>query len=51
MAALGEPKQIHTYADGFHMLLHDRQRETVFNDILRWVSSRPQATPVAGPAR
>ena len=49
MAALGEPKQIRTYPEGFHMLLHDRQRETVFKDILRWIEVRPQATPVAGP--
>ena len=51
MAQLAEPKQTHVYADGFHMLLHDKQRETVFKDILEWMDAQPHPMPVAGPTR
>ena len=50
MATLGQPSEIRTYADGYHMLLHDLQREKVFADIMDWLERQPVTTPVsAGP--
>ncbi len=34
------------YSEGYHLLLRDRQRETVLKDILSWVSDREAALPL-----
>lgn len=48
MAALSQPNRIEVYPQGYHMLLHDKQRETVYADIMDWISEQPVAAPVAG---
>ena len=37
MASLTSPNKQVIYEKGYHMLLHDLQRETVYRDILRWI--------------
>lgn len=52
MASLtGSNKQV-IYDKGYHMLLHDLQRETVYRDVLKWVDRSKVATlePAQRPA-
>lgn len=37
IAALGARAEVHEYPGGYHMLLRDLDRQTVLNDIVRWV--------------
>jgi alpha-beta hydrolase superfamily lysophospholipase len=37
VAALGTRAEVHEYPGGYHMLLRDLDRQTVLNDIVRWV--------------
>jgi alpha-beta hydrolase superfamily lysophospholipase len=48
MAALSQPNRVEVYPQGYHMLLHDKQRETVYADIMDWIDGLPVAAPVAG---
>ena len=48
MAALSQPHRVEVYPQGYHMLLHDKQRETVHADILDWLGERRVAMPVSG---
>jgi alpha-beta hydrolase superfamily lysophospholipase len=48
MAALSQPNRIEVYPQGYHMLLHDKQRETVYADIMEWIGEQPVAMPVGG---
>ena len=47
MQAIQAPKKLIKYDKGFHMLLHDLQREKVFADILSWTMQEQVATPVS----
>lgn len=47
MASLTAPNRQLVYENGYHMLLHDLQRETVYRDILEWVGHDKVATPVS----
>lgn len=47
MASLTAPNKQVIYENGYHMLLHDLQRETVYRDILEWVGRDKIATPVS----
>ncbi len=47
MASLTAPNKQVIYDKGYHMLLHDLQRETVYRDILNWVGHDKIATPVS----
>jgi len=47
MASLTSPNKQVIYEHGYHMLLHDLQREKVYLDILRWVDRDKQVTPVS----
>ncbi len=47
MASLTAPNTQITYKHGYHMLLHDLQREKVYRDILRWVEGAELVTPVS----
>ncbi len=47
MASLTSPNKQVIYENGYHMLLHDLQRETVYRDILEWVGPHKIATPVS----
>jgi alpha-beta hydrolase superfamily lysophospholipase len=47
MAAITAPNRLIEYDNGYHMLLHDLQREKVYRDILQWVDEQPVAIPVA----
>lgn len=46
MASLTAPNKQITYEHGYHMLLHDLQREKVYLDILQWVDRDKRVTPV-----
>ena len=48
MASLTAPNRQLVYDNGYHMLLHDLQRETVYRDILDWMGLEKIATPVSG---
>lgn len=48
MAALSQPHRVEVYPQGYHMLLHDKQRETVYADIMDWLGERRVAMPVSG---
>lgn len=37
IAALGDKAEVHRYPHGYHMLLRDLDRETVWGDIVEWV--------------
>jgi alpha-beta hydrolase superfamily lysophospholipase len=45
MRRIEAPKRLAIYGQGWHMLLHDRQRETVYRDILAWMRDRDAALP------
>ncbi|WP_342642808.1 alpha/beta hydrolase [Rhodoligotrophos ferricapiens] len=45
MASLRGPHTIGYYAEGWHMLLHDKQRLTVYRDILAWMKHRAAPLP------
>ena len=45
MRRIEAPKRLVIYGKGWHMLLHDRQRETVYRDILAWMRDRDAALP------
>lgn len=47
MASLTAPGKQIVYEHGYHMLLHDQQREKVYSDILRWIETDKQVTPVS----
>lgn len=47
MASLTTPNRQLIYENGYHMLLHDLQREIVYRDILKWVGHDKVATPVS----
>lgn len=47
MASLTAPNRQVVYDNGYHMLLHDLQRETVYRDILKWVGHDRVATPAS----
>lgn len=47
IATLKQPHHVHIYPQGYHMLLHDRQRLKVYRDIMAWINSAPEAMPVA----
>jgi len=47
MASLTGPNKQVIYEKGYHMLLHDLQRDTVYGDILQWVDRDAIATPVS----
>ncbi len=47
MASLTAPNKQLIYENGYHMLLHDLQRETVYRDILNWIGADKVATPVS----
>ena len=48
MSALSQPHRVEVYPQGYHMLLHDKQRETVYADIMDWLGERRVAMPVSG---
>jgi alpha-beta hydrolase superfamily lysophospholipase len=50
MANISAPTQIIIYENGFHMLLHDRQRNNVYRDILYWIEGATLSLP-AGSSR
>jgi acylglycerol lipase len=37
IAALGPHAEVHLYPNGYHMLMRDLDRETVWNDLVAWV--------------
>jgi alpha-beta hydrolase superfamily lysophospholipase len=47
MASLTAPNKQITYEHGYHMLLHDKQRENVYLDILQWIDRNKRVTPVS----
>ncbi|WP_108882188.1 alpha/beta fold hydrolase [Anderseniella sp. Alg231-50] len=47
MASLTTRNRQLIYENGYHMLLHDLQREIVYRDILSWIGADKVATPVA----
>ncbi len=53
MRHIKAPKRLVIYAKGWHMLLHDRQREWVYRDILAWIGNHrvplPSGEEVAKP--
>ncbi len=48
MKSIAASKQIIEYDAGYHMLMHDLQRENVYRDIVRWMDRQPVAIPVSG---
>ena len=47
MASITAPGKQITYENGYHMLLHDQQREKVYLDIVRWLESHKRVTAVS----
>lgn len=47
MASLTAPNKQVIYDKGYHMLLHDLQRKTVYRDIVAWIDRDKVATPVS----
>jgi len=47
MATLPPSARSIVYEKGYHMLLHDKQRETVYRDILQWIDDQPVTIPVS----
>lgn len=47
MAGITAPKRVVIYEEGWHMLLHDLQRERVYRDILAWIRN-PEGRPPSG---
>lgn len=45
MRRIAGRKRLVVYAAGWHMLLHDRQREAVYRDILAWLADRAAPLP------
>lgn len=45
MRRVRTPKRLVVYRRGWHMVLSDRQRETVYRDILAWIGDRGAALP------
>ncbi|WP_170984629.1 alpha/beta hydrolase [Rhodoligotrophos defluvii] len=45
MASLRGPRTLAYYDQGWHMLLHDKQRETVYRDILSWIENHAAPLP------
>lgn len=46
IAALGDHAEVHSYPNGYHMLLRDLDREDVYKDLLAWVDAHAKdATP------
>lgn len=45
MARITEPKRVVIYGEGWHMLLHDLQRERVYRDVLAWIRDRDGRLP------
>ena len=42
IAALGSRAQVHRYDYGYHMLLRDLDAQAVWQDIVKWISDRPE---------
>ncbi len=53
MHRIGAPGRFVIYAKGWHMLLHDRQRKTVYRDVSAWIGDRraplPSGEEIAAP--
>jgi alpha-beta hydrolase superfamily lysophospholipase len=49
--ASGGPRAVAVYDQGFHMLLRDLQRETVWRDIAAWIENPAAALPSGADAR
>lgn len=49
--APAEQRRFALYAEGYHMLLRDRQAETVWRDIASWITSRRAPLPSAAERR
>jgi alpha-beta hydrolase superfamily lysophospholipase len=47
LSILGETSTAIFYPEGYHMLLRDRQRETVLRDLAAWIADR-EAPPPSG---
>lgn len=45
MASYGGDRRVAIYASGWHMVLHDRQRERVWRDILTWMTDPSAVLP------
>ena len=45
MRHIEAPKRLAIYAKGWHMLLHDRQRERVYSDIVAWIGDHRAPLP------
>ncbi len=45
MASYGGDRRVAIYANGWHMVLQDRQRERVWRDILTWMNDPSAALP------
>lgn len=44
-----EPCEEVVYPDGYHMLLRDMQRETVWEDVMAWIEDEPLPSGLAAP--
>jgi alpha-beta hydrolase superfamily lysophospholipase len=45
MRHIEAPRRLAIYANGWHMLLHDRQRERVYRDIVAWIGDHRAPLP------
>jgi len=50
LAALGARAEVHRYDYGYHMLLRDIDRQIVWQDVVTWISSRPEPDRLANVA-
>ena len=45
MQQIAEPKRLVIYDKGWHMVLRDKQRKTVWRDMLAWLDNRHGPLP------
>ncbi len=45
MKAIGSPKRVVYYKNGWHMLLRDKQAKRVWQDILVWIGNNTAELP------
>jgi len=51
IAALGKRAEVHRYPNGYHMLLRDLDRETVWKDLAHWIGDHAATKTAAVPAQ
>lgn len=50
IAGLGKRAEVHRYPNGYHMLLRDLDRETVWKNLVRWIGDHAAIKTAAVPA-